>query len=72
MCNRAGPLMARPDASDARRTPSLCAPDVATWYAANRMRPYVEAGLFKDVSDLWMEPEIADNLASTKSAMTIF
>ena len=28
------------------------APDVATWYAANRMRPYVEAGLFEDVSDL--------------------
>ena len=22
------------------------APDVATWYAANRMKPYVEAGLF--------------------------
>ncbi len=31
------------------------APDVATWYAANRMRPYVEAGLFEDVSDLWEE-----------------
>ncbi|MCV6592606.1 MAG: ABC transporter substrate-binding protein [Silicimonas sp.] len=46
-------------------------PDVATWYAANRMRPYVEAGLFEDVSDLWMEPEIAENLASTKGAMTI-
>jgi len=46
-------------------------PDVATWYAANRMRPYVEAGLFEDVSDLWAEPEIADNLASTKGAMTI-
>ena len=47
------------------------APDVATWYAANRMRPYVSAGLFEDVSDLWREPEIADNLASTKGAMTI-
>ncbi|MFN3147598.1 MAG: ABC transporter substrate-binding protein [Paracoccaceae bacterium] len=47
------------------------APDVATWYAANRMRPYVEAGLFEDVSDLWAEPEIAENLASTKGAMTI-
>ena len=46
-------------------------PDVATWYAANRMRPYVEAGLFEDVSDLWAEPEIAENLASTKGAMTI-
>jgi multiple sugar transport system substrate-binding protein len=47
------------------------APDVATWYAANRMRPYVEAGLFEDVSDLWAEPAIADNLGSTKGAMTI-
>ena len=46
-------------------------PDVATWYAANRMRPYVEAGLFEDVSDLWAEPEIAENLASTKGALTI-
>ena len=47
------------------------APDVATWYAANRMTPYVKAGLFEDVSDLWAEPEIAENLASTKGAMTI-
>ncbi len=47
------------------------APDVATWYAANRMKPYVDAGLFEDVSDLWGEPEIADNLTSTKDAMTI-
>jgi multiple sugar transport system substrate-binding protein len=46
-------------------------PDVANWYAANRMRPYVEAGLFEDVSDLWAEPELAENLASTKGAMTI-
>ncbi len=46
-------------------------PDVNTWYAANRMKPYVDAGLFEDVSDLWAEPEIAENLASTKGAMTI-
>ncbi|MFN3133400.1 ABC transporter substrate-binding protein [Roseibium sp.] len=47
------------------------APDVATWYAANRMRPYVEAGLFEDVSDLWDGTEIGENLASTKGALTI-
>ena len=46
-------------------------PDVANWYAANRMRPYVEAGLFEDVSDLWAEPAIAKGLASTKGAMTL-
>ncbi|MEN9011455.1 MAG: extracellular solute-binding protein, partial [Yoonia sp.] len=32
-------------------------PDVVNWYAANRMRPYVDAGLFADISDLWAEPE---------------
>lgn len=46
------------------------APDVANWYAANRMRPYVDAGLFADVSDLWAEPEF-EALASTRGAMTI-
>jgi len=46
-------------------------PDVFTWYAANRMTPYVNANLFEDVSDLWAEPEIAENLASTRGAMTI-
>ena len=46
-------------------------PDVATWYAANRMKPYVDAGLFEDVSDLWEDSDIAANLASTKGAMTI-
>ncbi|MEM9700533.1 MAG: ABC transporter substrate-binding protein [Pseudomonadota bacterium] len=46
------------------------APDVANWYAANRMRPYVEAGLFEDVSDLW-EGQLSEELASTKGAMTL-
>ncbi len=45
-------------------------PDVVNWYAANRMLPYVEAGLFMDVSELWDEPEFAA-LASTEGAMTI-
>lgn len=46
-------------------------PDVANWYAANRMMPYVKAGLFEDVSDLWEDPQLADQLASTKGALTI-
>lgn len=45
-------------------------PDVVNWYAANRMLPYVNAGLFADVSDLWEEPEF-EALASTKGAMTL-
>ncbi|MGJ3263998.1 MAG: ABC transporter substrate-binding protein [Salinarimonas sp.] len=46
------------------------APDVATWHAGNRMAPYVEAGLFEDVSDLWGE-EVSRDLASTKGSMTM-
>ena len=45
-------------------------PDVANWYAANRMKPYVDAGLFEDISDLWAEEDMAA-LASTKGAMTL-
>jgi len=45
-------------------------PDVVNWYAANRMSPYVNAGLFMDISDLWAEPEF-EALASTKGAMTL-
>ncbi|MFT5363997.1 MAG: multiple sugar transport system substrate-binding protein, partial [Dinoroseobacter sp.] len=46
------------------------APDVVNWYAANRMRPFINAGLFMDISDLWAEEEM-EALASTKGAMTI-
>ncbi len=45
-------------------------PDVANWYAANRMLPYVEAGLFEDISDVW-DGQISEELASTKGALTI-
>ncbi|CTQ48209.1 ABC transporter substrate-binding protein [Jannaschia donghaensis] len=43
-------------------------PDVINWYAANRMMPFVNAGLFEDVSDLWDEIE---GLDSVKGALTI-
>lgn len=46
------------------------APDVVNWYAATRMTPFVDAGLFMDISDLWAEPEF-EALASTKGAMTL-
>ena len=29
------------------------APDVVAWYAGNRMEPFVKAGLFEDVTDVW-------------------
>ena len=53
-----------------RNSLSANAPDVVNWYAATRMKPYVDAGLFMDISDLWDEPEMAA-LASTKGAMTL-
>ncbi|WP_428647501.1 ABC transporter substrate-binding protein [Roseibium sp.] len=45
-------------------------PDVVTWFAGNRMKPYVETGLFEDVSVLW-QGELAEELSSTRKAMTI-
>ena len=51
---------------------SADAPDVLNWYAANRMKPYVNAGLLEDVSDMWADgTSIANELASTKGALTI-
>ncbi len=47
------------------------APDVTSWYPGNRMAPFVNAGLFEDVSDVWADNGFNDTLASTKSAMTI-
>ncbi len=53
-----------------RNSLSANPPDVVNWYAATRMTPYVDAGLFMDISDLWDDPAMAD-LASTKGAMTL-
>lgn len=47
------------------------APDVVFWFAGNRMRPFVEAGQFLDVSDVWAQNGLTDSLSSTLSAMTI-
>jgi multiple sugar transport system substrate-binding protein len=47
------------------------APDLANWYAGNRMAPFVEAGQFLDVSDVWEANGLGDSLASAKASMTI-
>lgn len=47
------------------------APDLANWYAGNRMLPYVEAGLFEPVTDLWESEGLNESLGSAASAMTI-
>ncbi|WP_071673354.1 ABC transporter substrate-binding protein [Nioella nitratireducens] len=45
-------------------------PDVVNWYAANRMRPYVDAGLFMDITDWWDAGDY-DGLDSVRGAMTL-
>ena len=47
------------------------APDVAAWYAGNRMAPFVNAGLFEDISDLWQSEGLNDSMASAALSMTI-
>lgn len=45
-------------------------PDVMTWYAANRMKPYVDAGLFDDISDVW-DANMSSKLAAAKAPSTL-
>ncbi len=56
--------------SQIRNALSANPPDVVNWYAANRMGPYVESGLFMDISDWWAAGDYA-GLESVKGAMTI-
>jgi multiple sugar transport system substrate-binding protein len=46
-------------------------PDLANWYAGNRMAPFVNAGQFLDVSDVWEANELTESLASAAPSMTI-
>ena len=47
------------------------APDIALWYAGNRMAPYVNAGLFEDVSDVWVDNGLDETLKSAAASMTM-
>ena len=49
---------------------SADAPDVTSWYPGNRMAPFVDAGQFEDISDLWESEGWAEDLASTMPSMT--
>lgn len=46
-------------------------PDVAAWYAGNRMAPFVNAGLFMDVTDVWAANGLDDTLKSASASMTM-
>ena len=47
------------------------APDVITWYPGNRMGPFVDAGLFADISDLWSsDSNLSSNFNAIKPTMS--
>ncbi|OEE86820.1 sugar ABC transporter substrate-binding protein [Enterovibrio norvegicus FF-162] len=46
-------------------------PDVVFWYAGNRMKTFVDRGLFEDVSDIWTANGMVEDFASAAPAMTI-
>ena len=56
--------------SQIRNALSANPPDVVNWYAANRMAPYVNAGLFMDISDMYDNGDLP-GLDAVKGAMTI-
>lgn len=47
------------------------APDVALWFAGNRMKFFVDQGLFADVSDVWEAEGLKDSMSSSLSSMTV-
>ena len=46
-------------------------PDIVFWYAGNRMKAFVERGLFEDVSDIWDANKLHNDFTSAKPAITI-
>ncbi len=56
--------------SQIRNALSANPPDVVNWYAANRMAPYVNAGLFMDISEMYANGDLP-GLDAVKGAMTI-
>jgi len=56
--------------SQIRNALSASPPDVVNWYAANRMGPYVDSGLFMDITDWWDAGDF-EGLESVKGAMTM-
>ncbi|GAB3482850.1 ABC transporter substrate-binding protein [Marinomonas epiphytica] len=46
-------------------------PDVVFWYAGNRMKTFVDRGLFEDVSDIWQQQELKQSMPAATPAMTI-
>ena len=49
---------------------SASPPDVTTWYPGNRMGPFVDAGLFEPVDDVWAENDLNSDMAAVKPTMS--
>lgn len=50
---------------------SADAPDITAWYPGNRMAPFVDAGQFEDISDLWAsDPNLSTSFEAIKPTMT--
>ncbi|EFL89231.1 ABC transporter substrate-binding protein [Ahrensia sp. R2A130] len=48
------------------------APDVTAWYPGNRMAPFVNAGQFEDISDLWAsDPNLSTSFEAIKPTMSM-
>ena len=48
------------------------APDITAWYPGNRMAPFVEAGQFEDISDLWAsDPNLSTSFEAIKPTMSM-
>lgn len=49
---------------------SADAPDLTTWYPGNRMAPFVDAGLFEPITDLWNAEGLNEDMAAIEPTMT--
>ncbi len=46
-------------------------PDVVNWFSGNRMKFFVNQDLFEDVSDVWDQNNLHNELAAARSTMTV-
>jgi len=49
---------------------SADAPDITSWYPGNRMGPFVDAGLFEPITDLWKAEGLDKDMAAIEPTMT--
>ena len=46
-------------------------PDVVHWFAGNRMKQFVNTGLFEDVTDVWEDNKLEKLMPSTAASLTL-